>query len=226
MGRRRLSRWWDKIEGLGSGRGLADINRTMPNGVCNNDDHVFILYVKKTYSFSCISHFEAWDHVFVIIHLVFLIAHLGCLMNHPVYRISQLKNLVFFLIYLVFFLINTYSEERISIIYQHKKQYFCTWHCASYSPVSYKVRCVQAGVPFFRLYFHSSAFLDRPPEVELTYKMTISYTPLHPTFVAEASGVDFDNIPPEIVEEIKEGLAKVCDRSSAIYQNHWQSDPN
>lgn len=79
---------------------------------------------------------------------------------------------------------------------------------------------MQAGVPFFRLYFHSSAFLDRPPEVELTYKMTISYTPLHPTFVAEASGVDFDNITPEIVEEIKEGLAKVCDRSSAIYQNH------
>ncbi|OWZ76730.1 alpha-ketoglutarate-dependent 2,4-dichlorophenoxyacetate dioxygenase [Cryptococcus neoformans Tu401-1] len=38
--------------------------------------------------------------------------------------------------------------------------------------------------------------------------MTISYTPLHPTFVAEASGVDFDNITPEIVEEIKEGLAK------------------
>lgn len=38
--------------------------------------------------------------------------------------------------------------------------------------------------------------------------MTINYTPLHPTFVAEASGVDFDNITPEVVEEIKKGLAK------------------
>lgn len=52
--------------------------------------------------------------------------------------------------------------------------------------------------------------------------MTINYTPLHPTFVAEASGVDFDNITPEVVEEIKKGLAKVCDRSAVIYENHWQ----
>ncbi|WVQ85208.1 hypothetical protein IAT38_007373 [Cryptococcus sp. DSM 104549] len=38
--------------------------------------------------------------------------------------------------------------------------------------------------------------------------MTITYTPLHPTFVAEASGVDFENVTPEVVDEIKQGLAK------------------
>jgi alpha-ketoglutarate-dependent 2,4-dichlorophenoxyacetate dioxygenase len=36
----------------------------------------------------------------------------------------------------------------------------------------------------------------------------ITYRPLHPTFGAEASGVDFSNVTPEVVEQIKAGLAK------------------
>lgn len=39
----------------------------------------------------------------------------------------------------------------------------------------------------------------------------IQYKPLHPTFVAEASGVDLTRPTPELVSTIKEGLAKVRD---------------
>lgn len=38
---------------------------------------------------------------------------------------------------------------------------------------------------------------------------TIAYKPLHPTFAAEASGVDFNSVTREVVDEIKAGLAKV-----------------
>jgi hypothetical protein len=37
----------------------------------------------------------------------------------------------------------------------------------------------------------------------------IQYKPLHPTFVAEASGVDLTKPTPELVAEIKKGLAQV-----------------
>jgi hypothetical protein len=40
--------------------------------------------------------------------------------------------------------------------------------------------------------------------------MTITYASSHPTFVAEVSGVDFSNITPEVVSDLKTGLAKVC----------------
>ncbi|GFZ43120.1 hypothetical protein JCM24511_00838 [Saitozyma sp. JCM 24511] len=38
--------------------------------------------------------------------------------------------------------------------------------------------------------------------------MTITYASSHPTFVAEVSGVDFNNITPEVVSDLKAGLAK------------------
>lgn len=37
---------------------------------------------------------------------------------------------------------------------------------------------------------------------------TLTYTPLHATFVAEASGADFTNITPELAAAIKAGLAQ------------------
>jgi alpha-ketoglutarate-dependent 2,4-dichlorophenoxyacetate dioxygenase len=37
----------------------------------------------------------------------------------------------------------------------------------------------------------------------------IQYKPLHETFAAEASGVDLTKPTPELVAEIKKGLAKV-----------------
>jgi alpha-ketoglutarate-dependent 2,4-dichlorophenoxyacetate dioxygenase len=43
----------------------------------------------------------------------------------------------------------------------------------------------------------------------------IQYKPLHPTFVAEASGVDLTQPTPEVVSEIKAGLAKVCVSSAS-----------
>lgn len=51
--------------------------------------------------------------------------------------------------------------------------------------------------------------------------MAITYSPCHPTFVAEASGVDFDNITPEVITDLKAGLAKVGTKNSAhINTNH------
>lgn len=47
--------------------------------------------------------------------------------------------------------------------------------------------------------------------------MIISYIFFYLIFVVEVLGVDFDNIIFEIVEEIKEGLVKVCDRFLVIY---------
>lgn len=41
-----------------------------------------------------------------------------------------------------------------------------------------------------------------------TQAPTITYKPLHPTFGAEVSGVDFANVTPAVVEEIKAGLAQ------------------
>ncbi|RSH92543.1 hypothetical protein EHS25_007987 [Saitozyma podzolica] len=38
--------------------------------------------------------------------------------------------------------------------------------------------------------------------------MTITYAPSHTTFVAEVSGVDFSNMTPEVVSDLKAGLAK------------------
>ncbi|WWD00951.1 hypothetical protein V866_007889 [Kwoniella sp. B9012] len=38
--------------------------------------------------------------------------------------------------------------------------------------------------------------------------MTIEYHPSHPTFIAEVTGVDFQNVTPEVVKELKQGLAK------------------
>lgn len=43
----------------------------------------------------------------------------------------------------------------------------------------------------------------------------IQYKPLHPTFVAEASGLDLTRPTPELVSEIKKGLAQVRGSSLA-----------
>ena len=48
-----------------------------------------------------------------------------------------------------------------------------------------------------------------PTKSVLQTKGGIFYKPLHPTFGAEASGVDFRNITPEVVDDIKDGLAEV-----------------
>lgn len=153
-------------------------------------------------------------------HLVFLITHLVFLMNYLAYRIWQLKNLAFFLkrhiqkIYL----------DNLSALWDRIFAHDIAHHIQSQC---IKVKCIPANVPSFRPYFHPSAsFFETFRNWITYYTMTINYTPLHPTFVAEASGVDFNNITPEVVEEIKEGMAKVCDKSAVVYQNHWQRESN
>jgi hypothetical protein len=58
---------------------------------------------------------------------------------------------------------------------------------------------------------HNSKFLRVGPTKSsaATFIMTITYASSHPTFVAEVSGVDFSNITPEVVADLKAGLAKV-----------------
>lgn len=38
-------------------------------------------------------------------------------------------------------------------------------------------------------------------------KQSPTFTPLHPTFIAEVSNVDWSNITPELVEQLRAGLA-------------------
>jgi hypothetical protein len=40
----------------------------------------------------------------------------------------------------------------------------------------------------------------------------VSYKPLHPTFIAEVEGWDLTHPTPELVQELKKALAKVCSR--------------
>lgn len=42
----------------------------------------------------------------------------------------------------------------------------------------------------------------------MTNTAGLTYTPLHPTFVAEVHGADFDNITPQLADDIKKGLAQ------------------
>lgn len=42
----------------------------------------------------------------------------------------------------------------------------------------------------------------------MTNTAGLTYTPLHPTFVAEVHGADFDNITPDLADDIKKGLAQ------------------
>ena len=53
--------------------------------------------------------------------------------------------------------------------------------------------------------------MTAPPKItsNLSIPSGISYKPMHTTFAAEASGIDFGHVTPEVVEEIKAGLAKV-----------------
>lgn len=42
----------------------------------------------------------------------------------------------------------------------------------------------------------------------MTNTQNVAYKPVHPTFVAEVSGVDWSDITPELADELKAGLAK------------------
>lgn len=39
-------------------------------------------------------------------------------------------------------------------------------------------------------------------------KTALQFTPLHSTFVAEVSGADWNDITPELVEQLRQGVAK------------------
>ncbi len=54
----------------------------------------------------------------------------------------------------------------------------------------------------------------------------VSYQPLHETFAAEASGVDFLNLKTEDVAEIKRGLAKVRHTSSVTLNGDAEDQIN
>jgi len=57
------------------------------------------------------------------------------------------------------------------------------------------------------------AFTDSPVQTSLhvlSPLKNIKYTPLHPTFGAEVTGLDFSEVTEEKVREIKRALAIVC----------------
>ena len=62
--------------------------------------------------------------------------------------------------------------------------------------------------------------MTAPPKIKsnVSSRGGISYKPMHKTFAAEASGIDFDNVTPEVVGEIKAGLAKVS--SPRVLRNY------
>lgn len=48
-----------------------------------------------------------------------------------------------------------------------------------------------------------------PPKIDASPLKNVKYHPLHPTFGAEVTGMDFENVTDETVAEIKRGLATV-----------------
>jgi hypothetical protein len=54
-------------------------------------------------------------------------------------------------------------------------------------------------------------FSDAPIDALRSFsaKQTVTYRPLHATFGAEVTGLEFGHVTDETVEEIKRGLAKV-----------------